>query len=75
VSTLTVTTSGQTLANEAIVAAGTAGSVSVSVTNQTDLLIDINGYFVPSCPVCHMTYYNYTTSGIAGAVSARIGHW
>jgi hypothetical protein len=36
---------GQIIANAAIVVAGTNGSVSVYPTNDTDLIIDINGYF------------------------------
>jgi YVTN family beta-propeller protein len=36
---------GQIIANAAIVAAGTDGNVSVYPTNDTDLVIDINGYF------------------------------
>jgi hypothetical protein len=39
---------GTILANAAIVPAGTAGAVSVYVTNPTHLIIDINGYFVPA---------------------------
>jgi hypothetical protein len=34
------------VANAAIVPAGTGGAVSVFVTNNTDVVIDINGYFV-----------------------------
>jgi DNA-binding beta-propeller fold protein YncE len=36
---------GQIIANAAIVVAGTNGNVSVYPTNDTDLIIDINGYF------------------------------
>ena len=36
---------GTTTANAAIVPAGTSGSISVYVTDNTDLLIDVNGYF------------------------------
>ena len=36
---------GTIIANAAIVAAGTSGDVSVYPTNDTDLIIDINGYF------------------------------
>ena len=39
---------GDVLANAAIVPAGTGGAVSVFVTNATDVIIDINGYFDPS---------------------------
>src|SRR5664280_601677 len=36
---------GQIIANAAIVVAGTGGDVSVYPTNDTDVVIDINGYF------------------------------
>jgi uncharacterized repeat protein (TIGR03803 family) len=40
---------GRTKANAVIIPAGTSsGSVSVFVTNTTNVLLDINGYFVPS---------------------------
>jgi DNA-binding beta-propeller fold protein YncE len=39
---------GQIIANAAIVVAGTDGNVSVYPTNDTDLVIDINGYFAPA---------------------------
>ena len=40
---------GRTKANAAIIPAGTSnGSVSVFVTNPTNVLLDINGYFVPA---------------------------
>ncbi len=38
---------GSVVANAAIVPAGTGGAVSVFVTNQTHLILDINGYFAP----------------------------
>lgn len=38
---------GSVVANAAIVPAGSGGSISVFVTNTTDLVIDINGYFAP----------------------------
>ncbi len=46
VSTLNAPT-GVTTANAAIVPAGTAGAVSVFVTHDTDLVMDVNGYFAP----------------------------
>ena len=46
VSTLNAFT-GTVVANAAIVPAGTNGSINVFVTNPTDLVIDINGYFAP----------------------------
>jgi uncharacterized repeat protein (TIGR01451 family) len=47
VSTLNAPT-GTVTANAAIVPAGTNGDVSVFVTNDSDLVIDINGYFAPT---------------------------
>ncbi len=46
VSTLNAQT-GTVTANAAIVPAGQGGSIDVFVTNQTDVVIDINGYFAP----------------------------
>jgi hypothetical protein len=41
---------GQIIANAAIVVAGASGEVSVYPTNDTDLVIDINGYFAAAGP-------------------------
>jgi YVTN family beta-propeller protein len=41
---------GLIIANAAIVAAGTNGEVAVYPSNDTDLIIDINGYFAPAGP-------------------------
>ena len=38
---------GRVVANAAIVPAGTSGGVSVFVSDASDLIIDINGYFAP----------------------------
>jgi len=38
---------GVAVANAAIVSAGTNGAVNVYATNPTDVILDINGYFVP----------------------------
>ena len=38
---------GSTIANAAIVPAGIAGAIEAYATNDTDLIVDINGYFVP----------------------------
>jgi hypothetical protein len=46
VSTLT-SPDGSVLAAAALVSAGTAGSVNASSTDDTDLVVDINGYFGP----------------------------
>ncbi|MGA2903785.1 MAG: Ig domain-containing protein [Candidatus Korobacteraceae bacterium] len=47
VSTLNAPT-GTIVANAALVPAGTAGAISVYVTDNTDLVIDIDGYFAPA---------------------------
>ena len=39
---------GQVTANAAIVPAGTNGDIDVFAADDTDLVIDINGYFAPS---------------------------
>ncbi len=39
---------GTIIANAAIVPAGSSGEVSVYPSNDTDLIIDINGYFAPA---------------------------
>ncbi len=46
VSTLNATT-GVVTANAAIVPSGTGGAISVYVTDKTDLIIDVDGYFAP----------------------------
>ena len=38
---------GSVVANAAIVPAGTNGAVSIYVTNRTQVILDINGYFAP----------------------------
>jgi YVTN family beta-propeller protein len=49
VSTLNAPT-GAVTANAAIVPAGTDGAISAFANNNTDLVIDVNGYFAPSGP-------------------------
>ena len=39
---------GRTKANAAVVPAGTGGAISVYATDQTNVVFDINGYFVPA---------------------------
>ena len=38
---------GSVVANAAIVPAGANGAISVFVSNSTDVILDINGYFAP----------------------------
>ena len=38
---------GSVVANAAIVPAGASGSITAYVTDVTDLILDVNGYFAP----------------------------
>lgn len=51
---------GRTKANAAIIPAGTAGAISVFATDATDLVIDINGYFVPDSDTTALAFYPMT---------------
>ncbi len=51
---------GQIVANSAIVKAGTNGGISVYASDNTDLLIDISGYYTDSTAVPGLTYYPLT---------------
>jgi hypothetical protein len=57
VSTLNVYAPGTTVANAAIVPAGANGAISVFVTDQTDLILDINGYFGPPTLGAGLNFY------------------
>jgi hypothetical protein len=56
VSTLNAYT-GTVTANAAVVKAGTNGEVSVFVTDDSDILLDINGYFAPAGSITGPTYF------------------
>jgi len=43
----TLNASGGVVGNAAIVPAGSGGAISVFASNNTDLVIDSNGYFAP----------------------------
>ncbi|HXN45301.1 MAG TPA: hypothetical protein VN893_01595, partial [Bryobacteraceae bacterium] len=58
--------SGNVVANAAIVPAGANGAVSVYVTNATDVILDINGYFdSPDSPVTSYSFYPATPCRVA----------
>ena len=63
---------GSVVGNEAIVPAGvaTGGPVSVFVSNNTDLLIDINGYFPALGTIGALNFYPLTPCRIA---DTRVG--
>ncbi len=48
---------GRIKANAAIVPAGTSGSVSVFATDPTDVVLDVNGYFVPASSGGNLSFY------------------
>ena len=56
---------GSIAANAAIVPAGTGGAISVFVTNDTDLIIDINGYFAPAGSAGALSLYTLTPCRVA----------
>ncbi len=59
VSTLNAPT-GTIVANAAIVPTGTGGQVSVYVTNTTDVIVDVNGYFAPAGSAGALTFHTAT---------------
>ena len=56
---------GIVVANAAIVPAGTGGAVSVYVTDPTDVIVDINGYFDTSTGPSSYSFYPATPCRIA----------
>jgi len=51
---------GRVVANAAIVPAGTSGGLSVFVSDATDVIIDINGYFAPPGSTGALAFYTAT---------------
>ncbi|MBV8845168.1 MAG: SBBP repeat-containing protein, partial [Bryobacterales bacterium] len=62
---------GRYKANAAIVPAGTGGAVSVYVTDATDVIVDINGYFVPNTTPGGLVFYPMTPCRV---MDTRMGH-
>jgi len=56
---------GGVIGNQAIVPAGAKGAISVFVTNNTDLVIDINGYFGPPGNPGAIYFYPLTPCRVA----------
>lgn len=48
---------GRIKADAAIVPAGVGGAISVSVTDDSDVILDIDGYFVPNTTPSALAYY------------------
>ena len=53
-------TDGRIKANAAIVPAGTGGAINVFATDATDVVLDINGYFVPTTVSGALAFYPLT---------------
>jgi trimeric autotransporter adhesin len=62
--------SGKIVANAAIVPAGTGGGVDVYVTDQTHVIMDINGYFAPTDTAGSLAFYAVTPCRIADTRNA-----
>ena len=63
---------GQITANAAIVAAGSNGAISVFASDNTDVIIDINGYFVAGAPSA-LAFYPVTPCRVADTRSTSFG--
>ncbi|HZI57962.1 MAG TPA: hypothetical protein VFF39_14365, partial [Verrucomicrobiae bacterium] len=61
---------GRVKAAAAIVPAGTNGGLCFFVTNDTDVVLDINGYFVPNTDVTALAFYPVTPCRL---VDTRLG--
>ena len=53
----TLTSDGRIKSNAAIVAAGVSGGISVFAANTTDVVLDIDGYFVPGSANIGLAFY------------------
>ncbi len=56
---------GKVVANAALVPAGTGGAIDVFVTDQTHVILDINGYFAPAGASGGLAFYPVTPCRIA----------
>lgn len=67
----TLNSDGRTKSNAAIVAAGTNGAVSFFATNTTDLVIDVNGYFVAAGTPSSLSFYPVAPCRVADTRNAN----
>lgn len=56
---------GRIVANAAIIPAGIGGSISTFVTDDSDVILDINGYFAPASQTATLEFYPVTPCRIA----------
>ena len=61
----TLNSDGRIKSNAAIVPAGASGAISAFASNTTDLVLDINGYFVPASDPAAGAFYPITPCRIA----------
>ena len=61
---------GRIKSNAAIVAAGTGGAVSVFASDTTQVILDINGYFVPATDPTGLAFYPITPCRIGDTRTA-----
>ncbi len=61
----TLNSDGRVKANAAIVPASSSGAISVYASDTTDLVLDINGYFVPATSTSALAFYPLTPCRIA----------
>jgi hypothetical protein len=61
---------GRVKANAAIVPAGTGGAVSVFASDATNVILDINGYFVPTTVSGSLAFYPVTPCRVADTRNA-----
>lgn len=64
---------GRVVANAAIVPAGAGGGLSVYMTEDSDLLIDINGYFSDSAPSAGLAFYTLRPCTVVDTRSTSTG--
>jgi hypothetical protein len=63
---------GRVLANSMVIPSGTQGAVDVFAYNNTDLIIDINGYFAPDDGVNGLFYFPLNQCRAVNTTSASI---
>src|SRR6202521_1578049 len=61
---------GRIKSNAAIVPAGLNGAISAFVTDATDVILDINGYFVPATNASALAFYPVTPCRVADTRNA-----
>jgi len=64
---------GRIKANAAIIPAGASGAVSVYASNATDLVLDIDGYFVPASNSSALAFYPLAPCRIADTRKSSFG--